>query len=173
MKKAFSLIELMIVIVIIGVVYTLAITKLKSFGEEKELASFINLKDYLGAFVKDGANSARFLCLDDCTECDIYIDDIKAQTQDSFFDDSVEVYRYDAFQGPIEKKKDVFFNKEDVQERVCFSFSVNKNLVSDQVIVVYKDKAYDYSSYFDKTLEYDSLEEAVEARENLARGIMQ
>ena len=162
----------MIVIVIIGVVYTLVITKLQSVDEEKMTPSLSNLKEYLSSFSTEG-ESVKLLCLDDCSSCTIYKDDVKVQDIESFFDDSVEIYRYDFLQGAIREKEAVFFNEEDVQESVCFSFGVDKNLVADQVIVVYKNKAYDYSSYFTQTPVYDYLEEAIDARQDLAQKVMQ
>ncbi|WP_207561977.1 prepilin-type N-terminal cleavage/methylation domain-containing protein [Sulfurimonas aquatica] len=173
MKKAFSLIELMIVIVIIGVVYTLAITKLKSVSEQKMSPSLSNLKEYLLSYVKDDVSKVRLLCLDDCSECRVYVDDKKVESLKSFFDESIEVYYYDALQGATEVKPRVFFNEEDVQESVCFSFDVGKNLVADQLIVVYEEKAYDYSSYFQKTIVYDSIEELVSAKREFTSEIMQ
>ncbi len=163
----------MIVIVIIGVVYTLAVTKLKTVGEEKMTPSFSNLKEYLGTFIKDEAASARLLCLDDCSECGIYVDGERVKTIESFFNERVALYRYDFRQGVINKKEAVFFNEEDVQETVCFSFKVYKNSIAEQVIVSYKDKAYDYTSYFEKTPVYDSLEELVEHKQSLAQEVTQ
>lgn len=162
----------MIVIVIIGVVYTLAITKLQNYGEEKAAPNFYNLKEYLLSYIKDDASKAKLLCLDDCSECSVYVDDEKVETFESFFDDSVESYRYDFLQGAVEKQEDVFFNEEGVQESVCFSFNVSKNLVADQIIVLYEDKAYDYSAYFTNTLVYDTLEEAVEKKQDLAEEVI-
>lgn len=157
----------MIVIVIIGVVYTLAITNLKSFGEEKVKPSLLNLKEYLWSFAKEG-ESAKLLCLDDCSECSVYVDGVKAEDTENiedFFDSEVRIYRYDFLQGAVEKKEDVFFNEDDIQERVCFSFEVDKNKISDQVIVVYKEKAYDFTTYFSLTQRYDSLEDFVEKKQ--------
>jgi len=162
----------MIVIVIMGVVYTLAVGKLQTFGEQKAEPTLGNLKEYLLSFTKDAKN-ARLLCLDECRDCDIYVDDVKTATIEDFLESEVEVYRYDFLQGPILKKEDVFFNEEDVQERVCFSFSVSRNMVADQVIVVYKNKAYDYTTYFTPTRVYDSLEEAVDVKENEIQEAMQ
>ena len=162
----------MIVIVIIGVVYTLVITKLQSVGEEKMTPSLSNLKEYLSSFSKEN-ESVRLLCLDNCSSCAVYVDGVKREDVESFFDDTIETYRYDFLQGAMLVKDAVFFNEEDVQESVCFSFGIDKNLVSDQVIVVYKDRAYDYSTYFTKTPVYDYLEEAIDAKQNLAQKVMQ
>jgi len=171
LKKAFSLIELMIVIVIIGVIYTLAIEKLDNVAEEKMKPNFLNLKEYLQSFIKEDVKEARLLCLDDCSSCDIYVDNVKTQSVEHFLDDSLEVYRYDFLQGAIRKKEEVFFNEEDVQESVCFSFRVDNLGVADQVFVVYKEKAYDYTNFFEPTQVYDNLEELVDYKESLAQEV--
>lgn len=161
LKKAFSLIELMIVIVIIGVIYTLAVTKLRSYGEESAQLSLANLKEYLGNFAKS-AKSAKLLCLDDCSKCAVYVDGVKTQEIEGMFDSQPTLYRYDFIQGAVKKKEDVFFNEDNVQESVCFAYEVDRNLISDQMIVVYKDKAYDFTTYFTKTEVYNSLQELIE-----------
>ncbi len=172
MKKGFSLIELMIVIVIIGVVYTLAITKLKTVGEEKVKPSLANLKEYLLSVDKE-AEETRFLCLDDCSECSVYTDGKKVQSMKSFFDSSIETYTYNFLQGTNEVKDALFFNKEGNEENVCFSLNVTKDGIADQYLVVYKDKTYDYTLAFEKTKVYDFLEEAVEAKQKMAQEVMQ
>lgn len=161
----------MIVIVIIGVVYTLAVTKLQSVGENKMTPSLGNLKEFLTNLNED-KEGVRLLCLDDCSSCDIYKSDEKVGNIENFVDDSIEVYRYDFLQGAMKAQETVFFNEENVQESVCFSFGIDKNSIADQVIVVYKDKAYDYSSYFEETPVYDYLDEAVEARQELEQKVM-
>jgi len=162
----------MIVIVIIGVVYTLVISKLQTFGEQKATPNFTNLKEYLLTYMKD-ADNVKLLCLNDCDKCSIYRDDKKIKEIKSFFDANVEIYRYDFLQGAVQKRKNVVFNKEDVEENVCFSLKVRKNSVADQVIVVYKNKAYDYSNYFSKVGVYDTLDDAVAEKQKLSQEIMQ
>ena len=167
MKKAFSLIELMIVIVIIGVIYTLVITKLQVYQKQEEKLSLKTLKPFLAKIAKEYGGEARLVCLDECKSCGVYVDGEKAASMDGFIDKDIEVYSYDYLQGMIQKDPAVFFNKEDVQEDVCFSFKVDKNKVSDQVIIVYKDKAYDYSNYFSDVDVYDSLQDVQDAKEKL------
>ncbi len=157
----------MIVIVIIGVVYTLAVGKLQKVSEKKMEPSFLNLKEYLLTFLKDDAQNARLVCLDDCSECTVYVDDEKVQSSKSFFDSSVEVYHYEFLQGMVKEKEDVFFNEENVQENLCFSFNINKSGISDQVIVAYKEKAYDYTTFFETTGVYDSIEDIAELKDEI------
>jgi hypothetical protein len=72
----------------------------------------------------------------------------------------------------ILEDNEIFFNDENVEQNICFSFRIDKNNVADQSIIVYKGKAYDYSNYFTKTKVYDSLEDAVQARQDLAQEVI-
>jgi len=154
-KRAFSLVELMIVIVIVGVVYTLAITNLKAPKAEDRTFSLKTLKEDLHSFSKDN-KSVRLLCQENCQDCALYSDGKKLQDFKSFFTKEVSFYRYDFFQGMIALQRDS-----------CFDFTVDANGVSDQVIIVYDTKAYDYTPYFTPTKEYDSLADVVKAKEKL------
>lgn len=163
----------MIVIVIIGVVYTLAVVQLQNVKDEKFVPSFLNLKEYLSSFIEGDVKSARLLCLDDCSECGVYVDGKKITSIESFFDESVALYRYDFLLGALEPQDAVYFNEEEVQESVCFSFEMYRNSVSEQLFVAYGDKVYDFTSYFEKTLVYDSLEELIEKKEQMVQEVMQ
>ena len=162
----------MIVIVIVGVVYTLAVTKLKSVGSEVSTPTLSTLKEYLISLNKEHTR-VRLLCLDDCHECVIYNDGVKVQALENFLDSSVERYRYDFLQGTVLLRDEIYFNAEGQDENICFSFSIDKNNISDQVIVVYKEKAYDYTAYFDKTEVYDTIEDLIEEKEKQTQEVMQ
>ena len=155
----------MIVIVIMGVVYTLSVTGFKKVSEEATGVNLSNLKEYLVSLKPK--KSAKILCLDDCSHCDIFVDDIKIATLDDFLDESVRVYRYEYLQGVQETMKEVYFNEDDVQEDVCFSYSVNSRGVGDQVLVEFKTKIYDFTNYFEATKKYESMEEAINDKEKL------
>ena len=170
-KRAFSLIELLIVILIIGVVYTLAIGNFKRLGNESSKLTLSSLKEYLHSIPH--TKSVKLLCLDDCSECNILVDDVKSRTIEDFLDESVKVYRYEFSYGAVEIEKEVFFNIDDVEEDVCFSYEVDKSGVGNQVLVEFKEKVYDFSPYFSETAIYSSIEDAVEAREDMTREVMQ
>ncbi len=156
---------------IVGVVYTLAIGNFKRLSDESSKLTLSNLKEYLHSIPH--TKSVKLLCLDDCSECDVIVDGFKSRTIEDFLDESVRVYRYEFSYGAVEIEKEVFFNIDDVEEDVCFSYEVDKSGVGDQVLIEFKEKIYDLSSYFNKTAVYSSIEEAVEAREELAREVMQ
>ena len=173
-RYAFTLIELLIVIVIIGVVYTLAITSFKKVSEKSTQVSLVNLRAYLQSLEHE--KSVKFLCLDDCSSCDILIDgkvDEKLKGSfDNFIDSSIKVYRYDSYQGVTQIINEVYFNSEDIEEDVCFSYTVDTKGVGDQVFVEFNKKVYDYSSYFGKTPVFDSVEELVDAKEGLVSEVI-
>ena len=154
-KKGFSLLELMIVIVIIGVLYTLTLSKLQSPQQEMQKPSLTTLKSYLSHFSHDH-KKVELLCQKSCDKCVVLSDGVKLQELKGFFDADVEFYRYDFFLGEIA------LNRES-----CFDFSVDGDGVSDQVIIVYKEKVYDYTNYFTPVDEYDSLQELRDAKEKL------
>ncbi len=161
MKKAFTLIELMIVIVIIGIVYSLAISKIKEpLKKTTQKPTLLTLKSYLSGFMQ-GAEKVSIVCGDRCTECTIYRDNKLVSKIDSFVDANIKSYRYDFFLGAVALPK----------HENCFTFSVYKNGISNQIIVVDKGKAYDYTSYFTKTKAYDSLQDAVAAKKQLQEAV--
>ncbi len=155
----------MIVIVIMGVIYTLSVT---SFNQQKEINDSVTLKN-LKTFLTDleYEKSVKLLCLDECESCDIFIDGEKDSTLEGLLDSSVKVYRYDYYLGLQEIMKDVYFNKENRQENVCFSYKIDKKGVGDQVLVEYREKVYDFSTYLSGTQVYNSTEDAVDAKAKL------
>lgn len=173
MKKAFSLIELMIVIVIIGVVYTLLVGSFKSVAKPtKKQLSLLNLKKHLQEIPH--SSSVKLLCLDDCSSCDIFVDEEKYNEEpiENFLDKSVDIYNYNFSTGVYEVDKKIYFNSEGVEENICFSYSVDKRGVGEQLIVEFKDKIYDFSTFLGSTPVYDSLEELVDAKEKLSQEVL-
>ena len=167
-REAFSLIELLIVVLIIGIVYTLAVSSFQKVGEESTKVSLKNLREYLQSINHD--DSVRFLCLDDCKSCNIFVDDRLVEelkgSFDNFLDDSIEVYRYDFYQGLQQVSTKIYFNSEEVEEDVCFSYTLDKKGVGGQVFIKYKKKVYDYTSYLGKTPVYNSLADLVDEKED-------
>ncbi len=170
MRKAFSLIELLIVIMIIGVVYTLSISNFSKLSEDSFNITLGNLKEYLLAIPHK--KSAKLLCLNNCLSCDVIVDGAMHDTIDEFLDSSVNVYRYELSYGFVEREENIFFNIDGVEEAVCFSYEVDNNGVGDQVLVEFKNKFYDFSTYFNKTAVYNSMNDAAEAREELVNRVM-
>lgn len=156
----------MIVIVIMGVIYTLSVTSFPKQGDEEVTnVDLLSLKKYLTNLEYE--ENIRVLCLDDCRDCDIIVDGEKHSTIENLVDDNTRVYRYDYLLGSQERMKEVYFNEEDVQEDVCFSYTIDKQGVGDQVLVEFKEEVYDFSTYITDTQKYSSMEECLSAKAQL------
>jgi len=166
-REAFSLVELLIVVLIVGIIYTLAVSNLQSLKNDKTKPNLLNLKNYLYSISRE--SSVRLICLDKCNDCSIYIDgkldEELSKEFDGFLDSSVETYRYDFNFGMINLKNKIYYNSENNEEEICFSYEVDKKGIGEQVIVKYKGYVYDFTQYFTNTLRYSSLDEVVEIKE--------
>ena len=161
--------ELLIVVLIIGVVYTVAVTNFQKVGDASKNIDLQNLKAYLQSIPHE--NDVKLLCLENCESCSVFADGehLKELDEafDGFLDESVELYRYEMITGMQEKQKEVYFNSENVEKEVCFSYRVDYRGVGEQVFVKFKERVYDYSTYLSPPLVYSSLADVVEAKEKL------
>lgn len=166
-RYAFTLIELLIVVLIVGLVYTLAISNFDNVKKSKIKPELSNLKDNLQRVQK--THYAELMCLDKCRSCYLYVDGVldsnASEIYEDFFDEEVKLYRYDSNFGLVSLRNKVFFNSEGTQEDICFSLSVDKNGVSEQLVVEYKAKFYDFSPYFKETQVYASESELIDVKE--------
>jgi len=161
MKKAFSLIELLIVILIIGVVYTLSIGNFKNMKNGKDKLSLKNLRSYLQTIPYK--KKIEFVCMDDCLHCEVFIDEKKHKKVKSFLDNSIKSYRYDFSYGMVELEK---------SRSRCFSYTLDKEGVGDQIFVEFQNKVYDMSAYLDDTPIYSSIDEVLDIKENMAQEVL-
>ncbi|MCF6330918.1 MAG: prepilin-type N-terminal cleavage/methylation domain-containing protein [Sulfurimonas sp.] len=173
-RDAFSLIELLIVILIIGVVYTLAVSNIQSLKDDKVKPSLLNLKNYLTSFSYE--RSIKLMCFDKCNKCSIYIDEKldkeRSNDFDNFLDSSVKTYRYDFNLGMINLKNKIYFNSRGNEEEICFSYEVDKKGVGTQMIVEYEGYIYDFTQYFTDTLRYSSLGDVITAKEEQVQKVL-
>lgn len=174
-RRAFSLIELLIVVLIVGVVYTLSISKLQKVGAESQLLSLQTLKKFL--FSQKFEQSAKFLCIENCSDCFLLLDGKKViknkKNFENFLDDSVEIFQYNHLSGFSESELEVYFNKEGIEENVCFSYTIDKRGYGDQFYIRFHEKVYDFTSPFYDTKVYDSLESVSQKKENLYQEVLQ
>ena len=154
---------------IMGVVYSLAINNFSKLSDDSMKVTLQTLKEYL--IHTPHEKSAKLLCLDDCSSCDVFVDGVKSSTIEDFLDDGVVTYRYEFAYGFVRAEPEVYFNKDDVEENVCFSYMVDENGIGDQALVEYKDKFYDYSSHLSETQVYNSISEARNAKDDFAKEV--
>ena len=158
-KKGFTLIELILVVMIMGVVYMFAIGSLDKVKQKAQnlLPTPTNLKKYL--LQKEFDKKARFVCFDDCKECSVVLDGNVSERVEGFFHSMPKIYRYNATLGMEQVDPQPYFDASGVEQQVCFSYTIYKNGIGDQIYVEYEGKVYDYSDYFDGVKVYDSTSE--------------
>lgn len=174
MKKAFSLIELLIVVIIIGIVYSMAIGTIKKASDTaSKKVTLVNLKKFLQSLKYE--KNVKILCLDACLNCNLYIDGNKNEefkdSFDDFLNEDIAIYRYEYQAGMQEQPKDVFFNLEESEEDVCFSYTLDKKGIGEQVFVEFNDKVYDFTLDSSSVIVYDSLAEAQADKEELRESL--
>ncbi len=174
-RGAFSLIELLIVVVIVGIVYTLAVSNFDNLSKDKEKPTLAHLKNYLSQ-IKHLQN-VRLVCVDKCESCSLYVDDEKdeelSELFDGFLDSSVKVYVYNINTGLQQVTPSIVFNSQNVQEEVCFALSIDKEGISEQVIVEYKKNIYDFTSYLTQTQKYSSIDEFIDKKQESINKVLQ
>ena len=60
---------------------------------------------------------------------------------------------------------------DENMEVLSCTIEIDKNLIGDQVLIVYKNRAYDYTTYFTQTPVYDSISELIDAKEELSQKV--
>jgi len=160
MRKAFSLIELLIVVVIIGIVYSLSLDSIKSLTEKKQF-SLKDLKNYMKSIPY--TEKVKIVCLKGNEKCTIYVDSEKYEERKLFSDENIETYRYDFSYGMV---------KLEMDEDSYFSYTMDKNGAGQQIFVKYQNRVYDFTTYLGNIPIYNSLEEAQSSKEILIQEIL-
>jgi prepilin-type N-terminal cleavage/methylation domain-containing protein len=164
MKRAFSLIELLIVIVIIGVLYTLSINNFKTLKNKDEKLTLKTLKRYMQNIPHE--KSVKILCTQNCLSCDFYVDTkifLEKKISEDFLDNTTKVYRYSFSSGMV----DVIY-----PNNICFSYTIDKKGVGEQIFVESRGLVYDFTTYLHKTKVYKSIDDVVEMKDNLIQEIL-
>jgi len=158
---------LLIVIVIMGVVYHLAINSLETIKklQNNEKLRFSTLKRFLLHFSFE--KSSRLVCLQG-GRCFVVLDNEKAENiEDDLDTNGVVLYRYTPREGLIETECEPYFNTRGIEQDVRFSYTITKDGIGEQLIVQTDKGVYDYTSYLDDVVEYNTPEELVSAKEGL------
>lgn len=172
MKKAFTLIELVLVVIIMGVVYMFAISSLEKVKQlsHNDIPTLQNLKRFL--LQKEFEKKARFVCFEECEQCSVILDKKAEETITGFFQKQPKIYRYDATLGMEQIQSEPYFDADGIQHQTCFSYTIYKDGTSDQIFVEEGGSIYDYGEYFDDVKLYDSIEEAQEKKEALLQKVL-
>jgi prepilin-type N-terminal cleavage/methylation domain-containing protein len=142
-KRAFTLFELLLVVVLIAVIYGIFVHKLSRTSETANLdkLSLSNLKKELSNL--PFYDKAELICLEPCESCEIYLDDkpIKQEVI-SLFKVSPNVYKNNRF-GQMEHVRFMpIAIKENELRDVCFRYTLYRNGSGSHIAVEHNSKYY-------------------------------
>jgi len=156
-NKAFTLVELLIVIVIVSITYYFAISTIKF--STKKTVDIDNIKSMLLKYNFNDTISLK--CIEDGKKCYIVVDGkISSDTIDNLFKTKPIVYYYDT---NFKQKEfdDLELNDLDSYE-VCFEYNINRYRKSEDMIVEANDKVYIFNSIYDKPIVVNYLDDVSE-----------
>jgi prepilin-type N-terminal cleavage/methylation domain-containing protein len=160
-SNGFSLFELIIVIFIIGLVYSLITITLPKQSVTKEL-NLLNLQKYLQNIKKENS-SLKLICVNSCSECYIIENDTinRDITIELDLDKELEIFKRDVF----DEIRSIEFNKVKIDNEemsVCMELEVYNNLSTSSFIIENYDSFYAIPSFFKESREFNTKDEAVD-----------
>jgi len=155
-RKAFSLIELLIVILIISIVYFLGFSSFEKQTEKVQVLTPLNLKSTLiksELFQKE----STLICINDCKNCYLRAEiNSPFQAYDQKIDlKGTEAYTLDA-NNALQKME--YGRYKD--KKICLKLDFYNNGSSTQIILKQKGKVYFLPAFFGEAKEVDSIDEA-------------
>jgi len=156
MRKAFSLIELLIVILIIGIIYSMGFEGFEFIKAKPKALTPLNLK---ATIMKSKAftGEATLLCIKKCKEC--YL---RRNVNSAF----------EAYQSPIDLSNMLAYTLDQQEalaevkfgryqdQKICLLMDFYKNGSSSQLILKNEKASYFLPAYFDKPKQFENIEDA-------------
>jgi prepilin-type N-terminal cleavage/methylation domain-containing protein len=162
-RKAFTLFELMVVVMIIGVVYSLV---LGSFNPKNSLTitNIQNLKNALSKYWTKN-NQVDFYVYDRCSKSILFINgepkkDIKLDINNKLFK-NIKAYKLDRYGS----KQLLEFSSVRLEKKIyksCFKYSIFANGSSSSYVIKNNNKFYTLYPYFEDTKVSKNFDDAFE-----------
>ncbi|SFZ97355.1 hypothetical protein MNB_SV-5-284 [hydrothermal vent metagenome] len=155
-RGAFTLIELLIVIIIISVVYFLGFSGIQKVSAKKEMLTPLNLKSSIEKS-KNFTGKGTLLCINNCKEC-YFSEDISRpyeKVEDKTNLEDLEAYTLDMNNDLLKLEYGRYKDK-----KICLVLDFYKNGSSTQIILKQKESVYFLPAFFGEPEELDSLEDA-------------
>lgn len=160
MKKGFTLLELMLVVLLMGIVYGLVINVFERYKEKAIDVTLMSLEKYMQSFHHN--NRVSLVCIKQCKECLLFINDKFKQNVTPFVGKDVELYRYDKDTGVRELRLLPYFRPDGHEEEACFRYEIDTDGSRTEMIVKDKKEVYAFPSFFGSVTRYSSLNEAID-----------
>ena len=155
-RPAFSLIELMLVVVIIGIVYAMALSSFKAPEKEDiDSSSLRTLPQYLRK--NFSLMDAKIVCFKPCGKCQLMVDgELNQDSIDLFSSSDVTSYALDV-KGFAQEKEFVPHDITDGYTEACFILHKRANDSISPIVLESEGKFIYYRAGYEEVQEYDSL----------------
>ncbi len=132
-KKAFTLLEILIVIILVSIIYSITLSNFNLKQKKLDTVTLSNLKQLLSSFEYN--EKINIKCINNKNiECLLFIDEkLQEEKITNLFKSCPDVYKYSKNQDRLEFDDFEFEDLSVVQ--VCFEFDLYKNGKSSQMIV--------------------------------------
>ncbi len=171
-KRGFTLLELLLVVVIIGVVYGLVISSMKKLTDKESALGFETLPSFLETFYQQ--NSVAFICTDNCRNCKLYVDGEALKKMPAFMKDErrLNFWTFDVNLGMQELRFTPLFDEDGREFDVCFKYEIFEDGSSTEMVIETKKKSYDYRGSLHKVDTFVSLQALEESRQEELREVL-
>lgn len=156
LRSAFSLLELMLVVVIIGIVYAMALSSFKP-SEKAELDSFslTTLPQYLRKNFP--LQEAKLVCFKPCGKCTLMVDgEWTGDEVDLFTSSDVTSYTLDK-EGFASEEEFIPQDSKDAYRQACFILNKHVNDSISPIVLKFEDDFLCYKSGYEEVQSYASL----------------
>jgi len=166
-RDGFTLLEMMIVVVLIAIIYSLLLSKQKKVDQNLTLDIAHPYRALLYRFWDH--NHLSIVCEDRCKECFVYEDQKRVIKEiKPIFDknNTPKVYIF-SDNGSIKRADFIQLDPKQADKRVCFRYDLYGNGSSTEMLLEYKDKVVYLPPYFDNQKIFSSMQKAQEYLDNL------
>lgn len=169
MKKGFTLLELLLVVVLIGIVYGSVTNVFDRYKEKAVDVTLMTLEKYMQNFSYN--NHVSLICINQCKECLLFVNDKFKQNVTPFIENNVQIYRYDKDVGVKRIQLLPYFRSDGKEEETCFRYDIYTDGSRTDMIVKNKEDVYVFPSFFSSVQKYDSIDQAIEQQNNIIRKV--
>ncbi|WP_345975703.1 prepilin-type N-terminal cleavage/methylation domain-containing protein [Sulfurimonas sp. HSL3-7] len=173
-RRAFTLLELLLVVVIIGVIYGLVINSMQKINDKESALGFESLPSFVQTFHQ--RNHVALICTDNCKACALYVDGEKVKDDIDPFMEKERVLRfwsYNTNTGTQELRFTPIFDEDDREFDVCFKYEIFEDGSSSEMIIETQKHSYDYRGLLKPPARYSSLQALEESRQEEIQELLQ
>ncbi len=160
-KRGFTLFELLLVVLLIGIIYGIFVHKLsqKDKQADADRIDLLTLKPFLQKFVS--TKKAVLRCFTPCETCYVYRDGKQVKDLEiPLFKSIPKVYKHDAFGQMNAIEFTAIEGKKREIKDVCFEYSLFENQSSSHYLVEYKENFYLFHPYTKPVEVFESMSAA-------------